>query len=92
LISGAAAGYSSRPRDGGDEVTEINRHLHVARNLLSHHLRILRQAGLVVSRRDGKAMTYALAPGVEGGPPGRAINLGCCAVSFKGGRERRRVS
>lgn len=31
-----------------------------ADNLVSHHLRILRQAGLVESRRDGKMVLYAL--------------------------------
>ncbi|MGH2959492.1 MAG: ArsR/SmtB family transcription factor [Solirubrobacterales bacterium] len=31
-------------------------------NLVSHHLRALRNAGLVFSRRDGKMMIYALTP------------------------------
>jgi DNA-binding transcriptional ArsR family regulator len=68
---------------GPRNVTEINEELHVAQNLLSHHLRILREAGLVVSQREGKAMRYALAPGVEVGPSGKAISLGCCDLSFK---------
>jgi ArsR family transcriptional regulator, lead/cadmium/zinc/bismuth-responsive transcriptional repressor len=29
-------------------------------NLVSHHLKVLRQAGLVTSRRDGKMVLYAL--------------------------------
>jgi ArsR family transcriptional regulator, lead/cadmium/zinc/bismuth-responsive transcriptional repressor len=29
-------------------------------NLVSHHLRALRQAGLVTSRRDGKMVMYEL--------------------------------
>ena len=33
-----------------------------AENLVSHHLRALRSAGLVTSRRDGKMMLYSLAP------------------------------
>jgi ArsR family transcriptional regulator, lead/cadmium/zinc/bismuth-responsive transcriptional repressor len=33
-----------------------------AENLVSHHLRALRSAGLVTSRRDGKMVVYALAP------------------------------
>jgi DNA-binding transcriptional ArsR family regulator len=69
---------------GPCNVTEINRHVAVPQNLLSHHLRVLREAGLVVSRRDGKAMTCALAPGVEAGPSGKAISLGCCDLTFKG--------
>jgi DNA-binding transcriptional ArsR family regulator len=31
-------------------------------NLVSHHLRVLRGAGLVTSRRDGKMVMYALSP------------------------------
>lgn len=32
--------------------------------LLSHHLAILKQAGLAVSKRDGKCVSYAMAKGV----------------------------
>jgi DNA-binding transcriptional ArsR family regulator len=31
-----------------------------AENLVSHHLRLLRSAGLVTSRRDGKMVIYSL--------------------------------
>ncbi|RSM70801.1 transcriptional regulator [Kibdelosporangium aridum] len=33
-----------------------------AQNLVSHHLRQLKHAGLVTSRRDGKLVMYALTP------------------------------
>jgi DNA-binding transcriptional ArsR family regulator len=33
-----------------------------SQNLVSHHLRALRTAGLVDSRRDGKMVLYALTP------------------------------
>jgi ArsR family transcriptional regulator, lead/cadmium/zinc/bismuth-responsive transcriptional repressor len=33
-----------------------------AENLVSHHLRALRSAGLVGSRRDGKMVLYSLSP------------------------------
>ena len=33
-----------------------------AQNLVSHHLRALREAGLAVSRRDGKMALYELTP------------------------------
>jgi DNA-binding transcriptional ArsR family regulator len=33
-----------------------------SQNLVSHHLRALRAAGLVDSRRDGKMVLYALTP------------------------------
>lgn len=41
--------------------------------LVSHHLRSLRSAGLVTSRRDGKMILYSLAPDAE--PLIRAIRV-----------------
>jgi len=36
-----------------------------AENLVSHHLRVLRTAGLVGSRRDGRMVMYELTPAGE---------------------------
>jgi ArsR family transcriptional regulator, lead/cadmium/zinc/bismuth-responsive transcriptional repressor len=33
-----------------------------AENLVGHHLRVLREAGLAASRRDGKIVFYSLTP------------------------------
>ncbi|WCB93598.1 Cadmium resistance transcriptional regulatory protein CadC [Baekduia alba] len=33
-----------------------------AENLVSHHLRVLRESGLAVSRREGKMVLYSLSP------------------------------
>ena len=41
-------------------------------NLVSHHLRTLRSAGLAVSRREGKMVLYALSP------VGRALIAAVC--------------
>jgi ArsR family transcriptional regulator, nickel/cobalt-responsive transcriptional repressor len=67
---------------GSRNVTEINRRVPVAQNLLSHHLRVLREAEIVTSSRDGKGILYALAEGVELGSAHNAINLGCCSLKF----------
>lgn len=67
---------------GPRNVKEINGSLHLAQNLLSHHLKVLREAGLVLSSRDGKAVRYELSKGVETGLSGKVINLGCCSLSF----------
>jgi ArsR family transcriptional regulator len=64
-------------------VGEINQQLGVEQTLLSHHLRVLREAGLVRSQRDGKSVLYRLSPAVEGARRGKAIDLGCCLISFE---------
>ena len=64
-------------------VAEINASLGIEQTLLSHHLKVLREAGLVITQRNGKAVLYSLAPGVEDIRSGMAINLGCCMISFK---------
>ncbi len=50
---------------GALHVGELNESLGIDQSLLSHHLRVLREAGLVVGERDGKAVLYRLAPGVR---------------------------
>lgn len=48
-------------RDGGELcVCDLSWVAERAENLVSHHVRALRTAGLVRSRRDGKMMMYAL--------------------------------
>lgn len=68
--------------DGPRNVAQINQLLGVEQTLLSHHLKVLRQAGLVTSERDGKYVVYSLAKSMQGKRRGRAINLGCCLISF----------
>ena len=68
--------------DGPKHVWELNAELTLEQSLLSHHLKILRQEGLVESQRDGKAVLYCLAPGVRI-KSGRGINLECCVLSFE---------
>ena len=43
-------------------VCDLQSDLDVAQSRLSFHLRVLRDAGLVVDRRDGRWSFYALAP------------------------------
>lgn len=69
--------------DGPKHVGEINHELGLQQSLISHHLKVLRESGLVVAQRDGKAVLYRLAPGVEVRRTGRAVNLGCCKISFE---------
>lgn len=68
--------------DGPKHVGDINEALHLEQSLLSHHLRVLRESGLVEAERDGKAVLYRLAPHVATRASGKAVNLGCCLISF----------
>lgn len=67
---------------GAKHVGEINEELNVEPTLLSHHLKVLRDAELVVSQRDGKAVLYQLAPSVESRRKGAGLDLGCCQLVF----------
>ena len=68
---------------GPKRVGELGEELGVEQSLLSHHLRVLREMGLLEASRDGKSVIYALAPGVEGRAAARTLNLGCCQLSFE---------
>ena len=63
--------------------------LGVEQSLLSHHLKVLREAGLVVANRDGKSVLYSLAPEVKA-KSGKAINLGDYQLLFKPGQHPHR--
>ena len=67
---------------GPKNVGELMEQLDVEQSLLSHHLAILRDTGLVESSREGKAMVYQLSASVSGPTAGKAIDLGCCKISF----------
>ena len=68
-----------RDRSAGDLAREIN----VEQSLLSHHLRILKDAGIIASSREGKSVIYRLTAEVESRRRGDRIDLGCCELSFK---------
>ncbi len=72
-VDSAAAGFSAlgdpiRLRilnelaDGQRCVCELLEEIDIAANLLSYHLRVLREAGLVEAFRRGRWVDYALAP------------------------------
>ena len=58
-------------------MSAICRELPIAGNLLSYHLKVLREAGLVTTSRRGRWIDYALGPGASGAPlrrpPGPAL-------------------
>lgn len=67
---------------GPKNVGELMGQLGVEQSLLSHHLSVLRDNGLVEATREGKTMIYKLPENVADSTSGKAINLGCCKISF----------
>jgi len=66
-------------------VKDINAQIEIEQNLLSHHLKVLREGGLISAERRGKAVAYRLADGVHltgQGEGTAALDLGCCRLSF----------
>ena len=66
-------------------VTDLVRHLHCPQPHISHHLRILRDAGLVEGIREGQQVCYRIAPRVQHvltNRQGLALNFGCCELRF----------
>ena len=66
-------------------VTDLVRELRCAQPHISHHLRILRDAGLVEGLRDGKHVCYRITPVVQralANRQGKALNFGCCELRF----------
>ena len=47
-------------------VCEIEGEFGLAQPTVSHHLKVLREAGLVTATRDGKAVLYQVAPAIKG--------------------------
>lgn len=69
------------------QVQELQRAIGIEQTLLSHHLRILRRAGLIISQPQGRARLYHLAEGVKL-ENSEAINLGCCLLAFEPDRKK----
>lgn len=66
--------------DGPLNVGQINGFVRLERTLLSHHLKVLRESGIVQRTRDGKKHVYRIHPDLVDRP--RELNLGCCVVGF----------
>ncbi|MDB5306012.1 MAG: nmtR 3 [Gemmataceae bacterium] len=81
--------------DGPHNVTEIADMLDVPAVNVSHHLTVLKHAGLIKGKKRGRFVLYALGAGVleeavEAGIPREALNLGCCRLELpldEGGRR-----
>ncbi len=66
-------------------VTDLVQELRCSQPHASHHLRILRDSGLIEGQRDGKQVCYKVSPAIqralENGQ-GQALDFGCCELRF----------
>ncbi|MEP6341704.1 MAG: metalloregulator ArsR/SmtB family transcription factor [Maricaulaceae bacterium] len=67
--------------DGPASVSELLKKIPIEQNLMSHHLRLLREGKLVTSQRVGKGVSYKL-DGDMSTEIENEVNLGCCRLSF----------
>lgn len=66
-------------------VSDLVREIRKAQPHVSHHLRILRQAGLIEGLREGKRICYRIAPAMVRAlkqDRRQALDFGCCQISF----------
>jgi ArsR family transcriptional regulator, nickel/cobalt-responsive transcriptional repressor len=68
--------------DRAQRVNELIDVLRVDPTLLSHHLRLLREAGLVNSRREGKGVFYSLSRRYLSAVGDRTLDFGCCRLTL----------
>jgi DNA-binding transcriptional ArsR family regulator len=71
-------------KGGPRNVTEIAEMLKTPPVNVAHHMRILREAGIARSRKQGRFVFYSLAPGFlqgdDGGGAKEFLDLGCCRL------------
>jgi DNA-binding transcriptional ArsR family regulator len=80
-------------RGGPRNVGEIADMLQTAAVNVSHHLNVMKVAGLVSSRKQGRFVLYSLVPGVlEMDGTQDHLNLGCCRLELPVKLEVRRKS
>lgn len=72
-------------RDGPLNAGDVGRRLDLEQTNASHHLGVLRSAGLLVARREGRHVIYGLAPEIFrrlGGRRGDTLDFGCCRLQL----------
>ena len=73
-------------------VSDLVRALKLDQPKVSHHLAILKRAGVILDRRQGRKIIYSLHPGVYRKPSEFVdrIDFGFCSVEFKRRAELQR--
>jgi ArsR family transcriptional regulator len=73
-------------RQGPRNVSDIAAQLQVEIVNVSHHLGVLRHAGLVLDEKQGRFVVYRLHPDILA-PSGQHLDLGCCRLEIPKKRE-----
>ncbi|MGH7165119.1 MAG: ArsR/SmtB family transcription factor [Nitrospiraceae bacterium] len=66
-------------------VSDMVKEIRKAQPHVSHHLRILRDAGLIEGVREGKRICYRVSPRMQlalKSARRQALDFGCCRISF----------
>ena len=69
---------------GDHNVNQLAEHLGTAQYNVSKHLRVLREAGIIVAKREGKEIFCEVAKEfrTRAREGGWLVNLGCCTFRF----------
>ncbi len=77
-------------RDGPRNVSELAQQMKMSIVNVSHHLSVLRHAGLVRNKKQGRVVLYSLTPGVlqpeEAAEASEHLDLGCCRLEIPKGK------
>jgi DNA-binding transcriptional ArsR family regulator len=73
-------------RDGPKNVSELAQRMKSSIVNVSHHLGVLRHAGLVRNKKQGRFVVYSLPPGVlqeeDAAGANEHLDLGCCRLEM----------
>jgi DNA-binding transcriptional ArsR family regulator len=71
-------------RGGPRSVGQLSRELDNRIANVSHHLGLLKQAGVVVAKKQGRFVIYELSASVRVGDDDSSLDFGCCRVDLEG--------
>jgi DNA-binding transcriptional ArsR family regulator len=69
---------------GSLTVSDLTKRVHATQNNISKHVRVLREAGIVTTWREGKHVRCGIekALQIKAIPSGDQLDLGCCSFRF----------
>src|SRR3954462_11062048 len=71
-------------RGGAKSVGQLSRELDNRIANVSHHLGLLKQAGVVEAKKQGRFVIYELSAAVRGAGDAASLDFGCCRVDLEG--------